>query len=197
MLSSSSVHSLTSEFSSLIFSFSIIVSIFLFPDHFSFHHLQFLSSLSQYSWSYLLFEHPNSFLTVNLPGNSPLLNVPFSCSCLATSSMSHQYSFSNSLIAFFVFFKFSLSSQVSDSAVNPFQCTKYLSFSFIHHLFRILSTFHSSSPLIITRASCSFLCLSTWPIYLCILLTFTTRCILIVVGSSSSTVFNDTTFLIL
>jgi len=120
LLLSSSVHSLTSEFSFLISSSFTIVSIFLSPDHFPFHRLQFLSSLPQYSWSYLLSDNLNSFLAVNLPSNSPLLNVPFLCSYLATSSMSHQYSFSNSLIASFVFFKFSLSSQVSDSAVNPF-----------------------------------------------------------------------------
>ena len=101
------------------------ISIFLLPNCFPFHHLQFLSSLLQYSWSYFLSDHPNSFLAINLPGNSSLLNIPFLCSCLATSSMSHRYSFSNSLIASFVFFKFSLLSQVLDSAVNPFQCTRY------------------------------------------------------------------------
>ena len=120
--SSSSVHSLTPDFSPLISSSFLIVSIFLSPDHFPFHCFQFLSNLPQYSWSYLLSDHPNSFLAINLPGNSPLLNISSLCSCLAISSMSCQYSFSNSSIASYAFFKFSLPSQVLDSTVNPFQC---------------------------------------------------------------------------
>ena len=155
-----SVHSLTPELSFLISSFFTIVSIS--PDCFPFYYLQFLSSLPQYSWLYLLSDHPNSFLAVNLSGKSLLLNVLSLRSCLAMSSISHQYSFSNSLIASFMFSKFSLSSQVSDSAVNPFQHTKYLSFSLTRRLFKILSTFHSSFPSIITRASCS----SFLPLYL-------------------------------
>ena len=105
------VHSLTPEFFWSISSFSsLTISRFLLllvcPP---FHHLQLLSNLPQYSWLYLLSDHLNSFLAINLPGNSPLLNVPFSCFCLATSFISRWYSFSNSLIASFVFFKFSLS----------------------------------------------------------------------------------------
>ena len=111
---------------------------------------------------------------------------------VTTSSISCQYSLLNSLIASFAFFKFSLSSHVLDSAINPFHCTKYLSFPLIHHLFNILSTSHSSSPSIITGAVCSFFCLSTCPMCLCILLTLTTRCIFIVLGSSNSTAFVDT-----
>ena len=190
--SSSSIHSLTPEFSFLISSFSTIVSIFLSLDFFPFHHLQFLSSLLQYSWLYLLSDHPNSFLAINLPGNSPLLNISSSCSCLATSSMSRRYFFSNSSIASFAFFKFSLPFQISDSTINPFQCTKYLSFPLICRLFKILSTSHSSSPSIITGAGCSFFCPSTCPTYSHILLTFTTRYIFTVLGSSNSTAFNDT-----
>ena len=195
--SSFSIYSLTPEFSSLISSSSTIVFIFLSSDCFPFHHLQFLSSLPQYSWSYLLSNYPNSFLAVNFPGNSSLLNISSSRSCLATSSMSRQYSFSNSSIASFVFFKFSLPFQVSDSAVNPFQYTKYLFFSLTYHLFKIFSTSYSSSPSIITGAGCSFFCPSTCPTYLHILLMFTTRCIFTVVGSSNSTAFDDTIFLIL
>ena len=95
----------------------------------------------------------------------------------------------------FVFFKFSFPFQVSDSAVNPFQCTKYLFFPLTRHLFRILSTSHSSSSSIITGAGCSLLCPSTCPTYHRILLTFTTRCTFTVLDNSNSTVFNDTTFL--
>ena len=118
---SSFIHSLSPESSCSISSSSSIVStIFLSLGHLLFYHLQFLSSLPQYSWSYLLSDHLNNFLAVNLPGNSPLLNIPSLCFCLTTSSMSCQYSFLNSSITSFAFFKFFLPSQVSDSAVNPF-----------------------------------------------------------------------------
>ena len=194
--SSSSVHSFIPEFSCLISSFSsFIISIILCPLFLPpFYLLQFLSNFSQYSLSYLLSNYPNNFLTMNLPGNSPLLNIPSSLSCLLMSSISLLYSFSNSSIASFAFSKFSFPSQVSASAVNPFHRTRYLSFSLICHLFNILLTSHSSSPLIITGVDCSFLCPSTCPMYLCILLTFTTRCILIVLGNSNLTAFADMIF---
>ena len=103
--SSSFVYFLSPESFCLISSSSLIVFIiFLSFGHLSFHRLQFLSSLLQYSWLYLLSNYLNNFFTVNLPGNSPLLYTPSSCSCLAMSSISYQYSFLNSLIAFFVFF---------------------------------------------------------------------------------------------
>ena len=122
-----------------------------------FHCLQFLSNLPQYSLLYCLSNYLNSFFAINHPGSSPLLNVPFSLSCYLTSSISHQYSFSNSSTAPFVFSKFSILSQVSDSAINPFYHTRYLFFPLICCLFNIFSTFHSSSLSIITGASCSFL----------------------------------------
>ena len=198
-LSSSSVHSLSPELSCLIFSFfSFIVSIVLCslicPP---FHYFQFLSSLPQYSLSYCLSDHPNSFFAVNCPGSSPFLNVSSSLSCCLTSSMSHWYSFLYSSTASFVFSKFSLPSQVSDSAMNPFYHTKYLFFPCICCLFRILSTSHFSSLSITTGAGCSFLCPSTCPTYLCILLTLTTECIFIVLGSSNSTTFDNMIFFIL
>ena len=137
-LLSSSVYSLTPDFFSSASS-SAIVSIFFSPNCFPFHYFQFLSNLPQYSWSYLLSDYPKSFFAVNLLGNSPLLNILSFHSCFAISSISCWYSFSNSSIASCVFFKFSLLSQVLDSTVNPFQHTKYLSFSLTHCLFRILS----------------------------------------------------------
>ena len=159
--SSSFVHSLTPNLSCSTSSSSLIISIVLFfLGCFLFHCLQFLP---QYSSSYFLSDHPNNLFTINLPGNSPLSNTPSSLSCWFTSSMSCQYSLSNSLIASFVFLRFSLSSQVSDSAVNSFYLTRYLFFPLIHRLFNILSTSHSSSPSIITGASWSFLCSSTCP----------------------------------
>ena len=198
-MSSSSVYSLSPELScSISSSFSFIVSIVLYPFVCpSFHCFQFLSSLLQYSSLYHLSDYPNSFFAVNHPGSSPLLNVPSSLSCHLISSMSRWYSFLYSLNASFAFSRFSLSSQVSDSAMNPFYRTRYLSFSRICHLFRILSTSYSSSPSITTGAGCSFLCPSTCSTYLCILLTLTTKCIFIVLGSSNSTAFNDMIFLIL
>ena len=197
--SSSSVHSLIFDFFCSIFSSSSqIVSKVLLPlAHSPFHHLQFLSNLPQYSSSYCLSDYPNSFFAINHPSSSPLLNVPFSLSCLLTSSISHLYSFSNSLTASFTFSRFSIPSQVSDSAVNPFYCTRYLSFPLTHCLFKILSTSYSSSLLIMTGAGCPFLCLSTCSMYLCILLILTTKCIFTVLGSSNSTAFSDMTFLIL
>ena len=199
ILSSFSDHSLSPESSCLISSSSslTISNLFLLSVLLPFHCLQFLSNLPQYSWSYLLSDHLNSFLAVNLPSNSPLLNVSFSHSCLTTSSLSHQYSLSNSSIASCAFFKFSLPFQVSDSTINPFQHTKYLSFPLTHCLFRILSTSYSSSSSIITGAGCFFLCPSTCPTYHRILLTFTTGCTFTVLGSSNSTAFDDMIFLIL
>ena len=197
--SSSSVHSFIPKFPCLVSSSSsfivsiILHSLFLPP----FHLLQFLSNLPQYSLSYLLSNHPNNLFTINCPSSSLLLNISFSLSCCFISSMSCWYSFSYSSTASFVFSRFSLPSQVSNSTMNPFHCTRYLSFSYICHLFRIFSTSYSSSPLIMTGAGCSLLCLSTCPTYLCILLTFTTECILIVLGNSNSTTFVNTIFLIL
>ena len=103
---SSSVHSLTPKFSWSISSSSSSTGsrVPLSFYHSPFYCLQFLSNLPQYSWLYLLSDYPNSFLAVNLPGNSSLLNVPSSCSCLTTSFISHRYSFSNSLITSFAFF---------------------------------------------------------------------------------------------
>ena len=198
-LSSSSVHSLSLKLScSISSSSSLIVSIVLrsliCPP---FHHFQFLSSLSQYSLSYCLSDHPDSFFAVNHSGSSPLLNVPSFLSCRLTSSMSCQYSFSYSSTASLVFSRFSLPFQISDSAMNLFHCTKYLSFPHICCLFRILFTSYSSSSSITTGAGCSFLCPSTCPTYLCILLTLTTECIFIVLGSSNSTMFDNTIFFIL
>ena len=194
--SSSSVHSLISDsFHSISSSsFQIVSKVLLSLAHPSFYHLQFLSNLPQYFSLYCLSDHPNSFFAVNCPSSSPLLNISSSLSCHLISSVSHQYSFSNSLTALFAFFKFSILSQVSNSTINPFYHTRYLSFLLIYHLFNILLTSHLSSPLIMTGAGCSFLCPSTCSMYLCILLTFTTGYILIVLGNSNSTTFADMIF---
>ena len=189
---SSSVYSRTPDFSSSTSSSSGIIFIIpLLAGFLPFHCLQFFSNLPQYSWSYHLSDHLYNIFAVNFPGNSPRWNVPSSRFCLATSFISRRYSFSNSSIASFAFSKFSLPSQVSDSAVNPFQRTRYLSFPLTRHLFRILSTSHSSSPSIMTGAGCFFFCPSTCPMYRHILLMFTTGCIFTVLGSSNLTAFDD------
>ena len=194
---SSSVHFLSPKFSYSISSFfSFIVFIVFCPFALpSFHHLQFLSNLVQYSLSYLLCDQPNSFLAVNHSSSSPLLNILSFFFCLLMSSISHQYSFLNSSTAYFAFSRFSIPFQVSDSAVNPFYCTRYLSFPLTCYLFNILSTSYSFSPSIITGVGCSFLCPSACPIYLHILLTLTIGCILIVLSSSYSTAFANMIFL--
>ena len=198
-LSSSSVHSLIpglfcsiSSFSSFIV-FIVLCSLVFSP----FHLLQFLSNLAQYSSSYLLSDYPNNFFAVNRSGSFPLLNIPSSLSYRLTSSMSRLYSFSYSSTASFAFSRFSFPSQVSDSAMNPFYYIRYLSFPRICCLFRILSTSHSSSPLITTGLGCPFLCPSTCPTYLHILLMLTTKCIFTVLGSSNSTTFGNMIFFIL
>ena len=170
LLSSSSIYSLSLEFSWLISSsFSLIVSIVLCSLILSpFQHLQFLSSFAQYSLLYLLI-----------------------------SSISFLYSFSNSSITSFALPRFFFPFQVFNSTINPFYCTRYLSLSLIHYLFNILSISYSFSSSIITRTGCFFFCLFTCFTYLHILLTLTTGCILIVAGSSSSTAFVNIIFLIL
>ena len=80
--------------------------------------------------------------------------------------MSLLYSFLNSSIASFVLPRFFFLFHIFDFAMNSFYCTKYLFFPLVYCLFNILLTFYSSSPLIITKASYSFLCPSTCPIYL-------------------------------
>ena len=171
---SSFVHSLISNsFCSISSSFSQIISkVLLFLVCSSFHCLQFLSNLPQYSSLYCLSNYLNSFFVVNCPGSSSLLNVLSFFFCCLTSSMFYWYFFSNSSTTPFVFSKFSIPFQVSDSVINLFHCTRYLSFLLICYLFNIFSISYSSSLLIMTRASCFFLCPSTCPIYLYILLTF-------------------------
>ena len=131
ILSSSSVHFLSpNSLCSISSSFSLIIS--MVHHHLlclPFYHLQFLSSLLQYSLLYFLSIYPNSFLTINLPGNFPLANIPLfsSLSCLCISSISLLYSISNSSTISLAFPKFSSPSHISNSTMNLFYCTKYLS----------------------------------------------------------------------
>ena len=88
----------------------------------------------------------------------------------------------------FVFFKSFFLSYVLFSAVNFFHCTKYFITSLIFHLFKIFSTFYSST---FTGFGSSILFLFIGSLYLSILLTFTTKYIL------SFTIFFDTSLLLL
>ena len=137
ILLSSFVYSFIPEFSCLISSSSLIVSNIVLVNFFSIFSsfsLVFSNILCHISCLSI----QGSFFAINLPGSSLLLNVPFFCFCLLTSS-------------------------ISDSAINPFHLPRYLSFSLIFYLFNILSTSHSPFPSIITGTSCSFLCPSTCP----------------------------------
>ena len=123
-----------------------------------------------------------------LPGSS-LLNILLSLAtsyCLTSSSSFLQYFLSNSSTNSIIFFRFSLLFHVSFSAVQSFHCTKYLSLPHTFFLFMIFSTSHSSSLSITTGYGISFLCPSTCNLYLRILLTLTTGCILTVLGNSNS-----------
>ena len=130
---------------------------------FLFHHCQFSSNLFQYSCSYFFSPHPYNNFAIYFPSN-PLLNTLLFSSvfcCLASSSSSLPYSFSNSSTRSLAFLRFSLLSQVSSSAVHPFHRTRYLSLPHTHLLFIIFSTSHSSSPSITTCCGISFFCPST------------------------------------
>ena len=131
---------------------------------------------------------------MNFPSSSPLLkslsSAIFILSCLLTSALILP---SNSFMVSSAFFKFSILFQVSPSAVNPFHCTKYFSTPLIFFLFRIFSTFHSSTPSTSTSFFSSFFCLFTYSLYCTIQLMLTTGCILIKISSCSFTIFNKTT----
>ena len=132
------------------------------------------------------------------PGNSPLLKFFFSIlsnfSCCLTSVLILP---SNSATAFLAFSKSFSFSQVSFSVVNLFHCTRYFTTPLIFLLlFKIFSTFHSSTPSISTSFTFSTFCLSyLFSIYTS-QLTFTTGYILIEVGNHSLIVLVETTFIL-
>ena len=159
-----------------------------------FHFRQFLSNFLRYSSSNFPSSHSYSIFAINFPGNSPLLksfsSAISSFSCLLTSVFILPSNSSNTSL---VFPKSSFLSQVSCSAVNPFHHTKYLSTSLIFLLFNIFSISHSLTPSISIGFPSSFFCPSTCSLYHTIQLTFTTRWILIEVGSCNLTALVDTT----
>ena len=127
-----------------------------------FHCLQFSFHLLFLYLSYSLLDHLYSIFTINLPRSS--LENSFSLSsfsCHLTSLASSLYFLSNSSTSSFIFFRFSLLSQVSPSTVYLFYYTKNFSFPLTIFLFSIFSTSNSSSPLMITGFGRVFLCPST------------------------------------
>ena len=111
----------------------------------AFHLCQFLSNFLKYSSSNLPSSHPYNIFAVNFPSNSPLLKSLSSASSIFSCFLISIFP-SKSANASSAFFRFSLLSHVSPSAVNPFHHTKYFSTPFIFFLFKIFSTSHSSTP---------------------------------------------------
>ena len=142
-----------------------------------------------------MFFHSSTILAMYFPG-SPLSNsfASLICSYCRTFLASSPYSLSNSSTSSFVFPRFLLPSHVSNSATYPFHCTKNLSFPLTFLLLRIFSTLNFSSPLTMTRVDGVTFCPSTYDLYNCNLLMFTTGCILTIVGRLSSTMFADIIF---
>ena len=183
---SSSSHSsiLPSSISSSSSSSSIFSNLFFF---FLSYFFQFLSNRPQYSLSNFLLSHLYSIFAVYLFGNSPFMfSLLFLLSLNFPISL---YSSLNSLTKSSMFSRFSLGFQISSFAVYPFHYTKYWSFPLNFFLFNIFSTSYSFSPLIITGAGHSLFWPFTWSLYLHTLLMFTTGCIFIVLGKSSSITF--------
>ena len=94
----------------------------------AFYLLQFLSNFFKYSFLNFPLSHPYNILAINLLGNSFLLEFcSFALSifsCLLTSVLILSL---NSFNTSFAFPRSSILYQVSCSAVNPFQHTKYFS----------------------------------------------------------------------
>ena len=168
---------------------------------FSFHLTQLLSNFFKYSSSNFLSSYPNKIFAIYFPGNSLLLNYSvfgfnftlylFSIpSCLLTSVFLLPSNLSTNSL---VFSKFSSFSHVSFSAVNPFYLTKYFITFLTFYLIKIFSIFHSLTSSTSTGFGSSTLCSFISFLYHSILLTFTTRWILIEAGSFNFTAFFDTT----
>ena len=153
-----------------------------------FHLLQFFSNFFRYSALNFPSSHPYSNLAIYFPSNSLLLYSSLFCHLTSAFNLP-----SNLFTNFFAFSKSSSFSHVSFSAVNPFHHTKYFSTPLTFLLFSILSTSHSLTPSILISFPFFFSCPPTCSLYCTIQLTFTTRCILIEVGSCNLTALVDTT----
>jgi len=163
-----------------------------------FHFCQFLSNFFRYSSSNFPSFYLYNIFAIYFPSNSPLLKSFFSTisnfSYLLISIFILSSNFSSASL---VFPKFSPFSYMSCSAVNPFHLTKYLFTPLIFLLFNIFSTSHSLTPSTSISLPSFFFCSSTCSLYHTIQLTFTTRWILIKVGSRNLTTLMDTTSLII
>ena len=159
-----------------------------------FYLCQFLSNFLRYSFSNFPSFHPYSNFSIFLSSNFPLLNSLFSAililSYLLTFAFICPSNFSNT---FFAFSKFSFFFQMFCSAINSFHHTRYQFTPLIFLLFNIFSTFHFLTSFISICFLFSFLCPPTYSLYYTIQLIFTTRQILIEVGSYTLTILVDTT----
>ena len=152
---------------SLLSSFSTLPSLQGFSSgETDFYLCQFLSNFLKYSFSNFPLFHSYNIFAVNFPSSSLLLKSLSSAisifSCLLTSAFILLSNSSNTSLAFP---KSSFFSQVSYSAVNPFQCTRYLSTPLIFLLFNIFSIFHSLTSSISIGFPSSFFYPSTCPLY--------------------------------
>ena len=159
-----------------------------------FHFCQFLSNFLRYSFSNSPSSHLYNIFAIYFSSNSLLLKSFFSIiSSFSYFLTSTFILLSNSSIASLVFPRFSSFSHMSYSAVNLFHLIKYFSVSLIFLLFKIFSTSYSLTPSTSIGLPSSFFYSSTCFLYCIIQLIFTTRWILIEVGSYNLTVLVDIT----
>ena len=161
-----------------------------------FHLRQFFSNFLRYSFPNFPLSQPYSNFAIYLLGSSICLSFFIlgfhfpTLSCLLTSVLIFSSNLSTVSLVFTKSFSFS---HVSYSAINPFHYTRYFSVSLTFLLFNILSTSHSSSPSTSIDLTSSFFWSLTCSLYHIIWLTFTTRWILIEIGSHNLTTLVDTT----
>jgi len=128
---------------------------------------QFLFNFLRYSFLNFPSSHLYNIFAIYFYDNSPLLkSFSFTISNVSYCLTSALNLPSNSATVFCAFSKSLSLSQVSLSAVNPFQCTKYFTTSLIFLLFKIFSSFYSSTPSTSTSFTSSTFCPSTCSLYL-------------------------------
>ena len=149
-------------------------SFFVFSS--SFYLFQFLSNFFKYLFSNFPSFHPYNIFAIYFPGSSALLKSFFSTKSNFFYFLTSIFILpSNSTTNSFVFSKFFSFSQVSYFVVNPFYLTKYLSTPLIFLLFRIFSTFYSSTSSTLIGFTSFFFYPFTCFLYYTTLLTFITR----------------------
>ena len=151
------------------------------------------SNFFKYLFSNFLSSHLYNIFIIYFSSSSPLLKSLFSTifnfSCYLTFTFILPL---NSTTTSFIFFIFSFFSQLLCSAVNLFHYTRYFTILFIFLLFKIFSTFYFLTPSTSTGFAFFTFYSSICSLYYTIQLTFTTRWILIKVGSCSLTILVDT-----